>query len=411
MLSSGSIPKETITIAGGLGPIQAIESPITLDIKPLTVLIGTQGTGKSLISQILYFFHDYEYLLANYFKSLTPNTTVRNILEGIRSGELTNRALASFLTTPKVEISYQKYNLNSPQSDQNITLYQSNRQINPIGKFKKEIDRNLKELFADPSLSGKQSAKSIFIPAERTFFSRFINSDPTILGNRALPITMREFAKVLSNVSDIHQLWDINAQEKPKEALDIENLVKNALRGRAISARTGPYARKWQWIPEETHQPLEIEMASSGQMETWPLVSTAQALSGFPESERPIFIHIEEPETHLHPEAQVAIVKMLAYLVNLGFRLVITTHSLVVLYTLNNLILAHEKLKNKSVDDLPEIKTRIAPEMLSAYLFNQGEIQNIVTDSGKINEGLLGFVLGDLEIQFNQLMTYNLWSK
>jgi len=222
---------------------------------------------------------------------------------------------------------------------------------------------------------------------------------------------MREFAKVLSNVSDIHQLWDINAQEKPQEALDIENLVKNALGGRAISARTGPYARKWQWIPEETHQPLEIEMASSGQMETWPLISTAQALSGFPESERPLFIHIEEPETHLHPEAQVAIVKMLAYLVNLGFRLVITTHSLVVLYTLNNLILAHEKLKNESVDDLPEIKTRIASEMLSAYLFNQGKIENIITDSGKINEGLLGFVLGDLEIQFNQLMTYNLWSK
>jgi len=156
MLSSGSIPKETITIEGGLGPIQAIEAPITLDIKPLTVLIGTQGTGKSLISQILYFFHDYEYLLANYFKSLTPNSTVRNILEGIRSGELTNRALASFLTTPKVEISYQK---NISQNQQNITLYKSNRQINPIGKFKKEIDQNLKELFADPSLSGKQAAK------------------------------------------------------------------------------------------------------------------------------------------------------------------------------------------------------------------------------------------------------------
>jgi len=411
MSSATPISKETITIQGGFGPIQAIEAPVTLEIKPLTVLIGTQGTGKSLISQILYFFHDYEYLLSNYFESLTPNSTVRKILEGIRSGELTNRALASFLTSPKVEIIYTKNDLNSFENQQKITLYKSNRKINPIGNFKKEIDRYLKDLFADPSLSGKHLPKSIFVPAERTFFSRFINSNSTILGNRALPITMREFAKVLSQVSDIHQFWDTNIQEKPKAALDIDNLVKNALGGRAISAKTGPYARKWQWIPEETHQPLEIEMASSGQMETWPLVSTAQALSGFPESERPLFIHIEEPETHLHPEAQVAIVKMLAYLVNKGFRLVITTHSLVVLYTLNNLILAYEQLNDESVDGMPEIETRIAPEMLSAYLFSQGKIQNIVTESGKIDEGLLGSVLGNLEIQFNQLMTYNLWSK
>ena len=56
MSSATPISKETITIQGGFGPIQAIEAPVTLEIKPLTVLIGTQGTGKSLISQILYFF-------------------------------------------------------------------------------------------------------------------------------------------------------------------------------------------------------------------------------------------------------------------------------------------------------------------------------------------------------------------
>lgn len=134
------------------------------------MLIGTQGTGKSLISQILYFFHDYEYLLSNYFESLTPNSTVRKILEGIRSGELTNRALASFLTSPKVEIIYTKNDLNSFENQQKITLYKSNRKINPIGNFKKEIDRYLKDLFADPSLSGKHLPKSIFVPAERTFF-------------------------------------------------------------------------------------------------------------------------------------------------------------------------------------------------------------------------------------------------
>jgi predicted ATPase len=47
--------KESIQIEGGFGPIQS--EPLTkIDISPLTVFIGPQGTGKSLISQMLYFF-------------------------------------------------------------------------------------------------------------------------------------------------------------------------------------------------------------------------------------------------------------------------------------------------------------------------------------------------------------------
>jgi hypothetical protein len=37
--------------------------PDGLEIKPLTVFIGKQGTGKSLISQLIYFFYNLPYLI------------------------------------------------------------------------------------------------------------------------------------------------------------------------------------------------------------------------------------------------------------------------------------------------------------------------------------------------------------
>jgi predicted ATPase len=409
MPAPSKISRETIKIQGGLGPIQATSSPLTLEISPLTIFIGSQGTGKSLISQLLYFFHDAEYLLSNYFKQEGIDATVRKVVEGIRSGELTNRALGSFLTTDSVYVTY-KTNYQEVANESEIVFYRSNRKINPRGLFRKQIDQWLNRFLDDPSISGKIDSQAIFIPAERTFFSRFINADPTIIGSNSLPITMREFAKVLSKTAETHIGWENQLQQMPEEAKEIDQLVRSVLGGRATSAKKGPYARKWQWLPENSNQPLEIEMASSGQMGTWPLVSTEQALFGWQQSKRPLFIHIEEPETHLHPAAQVAIVKTLAYLANHGFRLVITTHSLVVLYLLNNLTLAYQKLPNKTIDNMPSPQERLEPQSLSAYLFAEGTVQSILDETGQIDEGLLGRVIGNLEVEFNRLQSYGiLW--
>jgi len=80
MKTQAKITKEKIEFESGFGPFQTI--PIKLDILPLTVFIGPQGTGKSLISQLLYFFRDAEYLLAQ----LSEREDVRRMVEGVRGG-------------------------------------------------------------------------------------------------------------------------------------------------------------------------------------------------------------------------------------------------------------------------------------------------------------------------------------
>ncbi|MCA9937861.1 MAG: ATP-binding protein [Anaerolineales bacterium] len=399
------IAQEKISVEGGLGPFKE-EIPLELHIKPLTVFIGPQGTGKSLLSQLLYFFRDAQYLLSNHFSQESPDATVRKVVEGIRAGELTNRALASFLTTPKVRVHY-----SSERGDQKeIAFYRSNRQINPLSPFKNDVAAWLQQVIDDPSVSGRLFAKALFVPAERTFYSRFINVRPALLGESALPITMREFSKTLSRAADTHQMWQ-RERGIPPEVQQINDIVAAELGGRATIATRGRFARQWQWLPENSQQPLEIEMASSGQMGTWPLVSTIQALLGWPASQRPQYIHIEEPETHLHPAAQVAIVKMLAFLVNRGFKLVITTHSLELLYAINNLILAYQRLGESELQNgFPSSQVRLNPENVIAYLFTDGTAYPVMTESSQIDEGVLGRVLGNLEIEFNHLMAHGiLW--
>jgi hypothetical protein len=403
--------RESIKISGHLGPLKAIETPLTLDIAPLTVFIGPQGTGKSLVSQLLYFFRDAHYLISTHSKQAGPEISVRKVIEGIRSGEKSQRAFSSFIMGKSVDIEYSRSAPNQEKYDWKITGYQSNRKIRPTSHFNQQIKSWLMTIADNPSGAGNIESNALFVPAERSFFSRLINSDPQSLGGSELPITMREFTRFLFKAADTHQKWQEDSDKKPVEVSEIDDIITHELRGHAVFSRKGPYARRWQWMPDESDRPIEIEMASSGQMETWPMVSIAQAMFGWEAPQRPLFIHIEEPETHLHPAAQVAITKLLAYLCNKGFRLVITTHSLFVLYVVNNLVLAAQTLPDKNFENIPDSSFRLSPNQLSAYLFCDGTAISICDpESGELDESKLSSVLGNLEIQYNQIQSYQvLW--
>ncbi len=411
MKPENRITKERICIKGGLGPFQDAEKGVALDILPITVFIGPQGTGKSLTSQLLYLFRDAEYLLAEYseygrqiivpYSEYSEMTTAlfRKIIEGIRGG--THGNLASLLNTPDVYVRHEcEYDGNSG-SDREISMSRDKDEIRPLEPFSEEIGQWLRHWFSDPVSSGKISGKAVFIPAERTFYSHFITSNPRILFSKELPLTTHEFARILIQAG--------GSDESLRQADDMERLVSDALGGKVVSVQKQGCPRKLLWLPKGSEQPIPMAMASSGQMSAWPLVTIAKDM--FAKGELPLFLHIEEPEIHLHPKAQVAIVKLLAYLANHGIRIVVTTHSLTVLYALNNLTLAYRQLGNKEAERVPEVPVRLSPEKMAAYLFGtDGKIEKIADESGQIDEGLLGETLGDLEIEFNRLTAYKiLW--
>lgn len=407
-----TISKEKLCIRGGLGPLQYAENNLELEILPMTVFIGPQGTGKSLISQLLYFFRDAEYLLdeySEYSDQIMPGQVIRSVIEGIRGGP--HGSLIPFLTSD-VHLSYEtEYNEETiwPKLEREISITRNEGEIQPLNAFDREVRNWFQLWLSDPMSAGKVCQKSVFVPAERTFYSRFINSDPKMFVRKGLPLTTHEFGRSLMEADDKNQRWRQHHSFRPDEADDIDRLVSDALGGKVVSDRNGSLLiRKLQWLPRGADEPIKIETASSGQMSAWPLIVLAQAM--FTDRQLPLFLHIEEPEAHLHPAAQVAIVKLLTYLVNHGIRVVITTHSLTVLYALNNLTLAYRQLEDKEAERVPEPSVRLAPDKLAAYLFADGKVENIVNESGQIDEGLLGRVLGDLQVEFNRLMAYKiLW--
>ncbi|GAG79741.1 unnamed protein product, partial [marine sediment metagenome] len=97
------------------------------------------------------------------------------------------------------------------------------------------------------------------------------------------------------------------------------------------------------------------------------------------------FLVIEEPEAHLHPDAQLKFAKFIIRLIRDGFKLLITTHSDHLIYQLNNFIkLSTKKEKIKlNYDEMDYIH----PNELNVYLFKEDEkSKGVVAKMLEINE-------------------------
>ncbi|MEA3310374.1 MAG: AAA family ATPase [Chloroflexota bacterium] len=408
MLSEESRQEHFQIYHNRLGPLASMDEE--LEIRPLTLFIGKQGTGKSLVSQLLYFFREAPYLLFRYREQRSPNSALRRVIEGLRAGDSTPRSMAAFLSTGDVQLRYRS-SISETQAVERKFSIRKFSKIEALQPFAGEMEDWFDSWIADPSLKGPQP-QALFIPAERTYFSRFINTDPAMLGHKAVPLTMREFSRVMVEAGKCFLAWHDSSTERPSGANKIADWARSELRGEVRYSRSGRLAGRWQWMPAGTEQAIEIEMASSGQMESWPLIMVAQSLFDWG-VEAPVFLHIEEPESHLHPSAQAMMIKILAFLVNHGFRIVVTTHSLDVLYALNNLIAAEERLpKNLRDERVPSPEIRLSPEQVGAYHFKtSGEVQNIMLPVKDIsthwlNEDLLRQTEQEFEYELNRIRSY-----
>ncbi len=393
------ITKEIFTLSqGALGPLQ---EGFSIELCPITVLIGEQGVGKSLASQMLYFLRDMPYLLYTYHSAAevgTPEALVKWVADRIRSGR-SGRRLASLVPRDSraARLVWEERGRRRA-----ISINRKSRTVKPLksewkGKWIEEWMAGWKEK------QGKELIqRAVFIPPERNLFSRF--GFPTI-GNLS-NVPLFEFAKLLDEAGDRYDQWERGEEQRSPEVQWVDRWGWRALKGRVRYAKRGLYAGYWQWIPEGSDDPIEIDMASSGQIEAWPLVVIAEYLLGLPREERPLYIHIEEPEAHLHPAAQVRMIHLLAYLANHGFRVLITTHSLTVLYTLNNLLLAGMLLPEQAEKvESPPVGTHLPPGSVSAYLIDEkeGVVDLFDPEQGLFSEVELGRVNGVLEGEMNNL--------
>lgn len=128
---------------------------------------------------------------------------------------------------------------------------------------------------------------------------------------------------------------------------------------------------------------VKINFASSGQQET---VWITNILFYYLLENRPVFLVVEEPESHLYPDAQKLIAELLSMFMHNSNSLMITTHSPYVLGTLNNLIYA-DILEKRGVDGVSKVidpDTIVDNAKVSAYHVHSGTLEDAINEDMRI---------------------------
>lgn len=136
--------------------------------------------------------------------------------------------------------------------------------------------------------------------------------------------------------------------------------------------------KKLEYYNKDIKLKLDIGETSSMISEVAPIVAHLKYIIGKEEEGNKI-LFIEEPEAHLHPEVQLALMEVFAELTRHNIKIVMTTHSNYIFNKVNNLIL----------------KEAITPDKIGVHhllLTKEGSVQNpdiFSEDTGMIDENFV----------------------
>lgn len=390
-----------------LGPIKEAD----LDLRRVNVFIGPQAGGKSTIAKAVYLWKSLkgEYFFPHFFKSeenliprferfakeylyeFFPDSSWRrgaNI--SIEIDELIKLDLKRLEKGTNVKLAG-KFWLDFLQSPSEM----SRKRIGNFDSIKAtEIEKYLADLGVELNHSKSiveafvDSRARLFIPASRSLISvlagQTLNSvkfDPW-MGEFIAYINDQKqwfengFAELLEKIEDIKG-GDIDKVVSSR-ALDLCDFI---LKGRYETGKGFEGIR----ITEDVF--IKISEASSGQQEA---VGLLMVLFHEIAWRNKTFVVIEEPEAHLYPEAQKAMVELLSLMAHAADnQLIITTHSPYILSAFNNLLYAHQvgiKEGGKYAEQVSQLiprETWLAYEDIGAYFVADGGIRSIMDEELK----------------------------
>jgi len=272
------------------GPIKSGE----VDFGDLTVLVGPQATGKSILLQLLKLLVDLKHVKYE-FK---------------RSGIDWQDRFESFLDV------YFGEGMNS--------LYTPNTKVEYEG-----VEQNLKASVVD--VKSAKGEAMFFIPAQRVLTLRdgwpqaFTYYDPGV------PFTVREFSEelrlMMTDLTPTETLFPVPRRLK-QEFRDL--LQKHVFPGFNLKIDPSRTQKRLVLTADATGSSLPYMVWSAGQREFVPLLLGLYHLltpAGSPRRKGVKWVVIEELEMGLHPRAISIVMLMIFELVSRGYRVCISTHS------------------------------------------------------------------------------------
>jgi predicted ATPase len=378
---------------------------INIEINDITILIGEQASGKSLICKLYYFLT--ETISAELSNSVRKSKNIRETKTNIR------RHFASYfpeymwkdadfsieLLTIICGDEYKYVNINNTKSSRFSIEFsekvQSTLKSSRI-KYKKYMSNRIPDV--KNSLSGYLEYKTffeitqkeglrefytdaIYIPSGRSFFSTIKDNVFGFLSeNIAIDPFIKEFGKEYELAKAIFSSKQIKQNQKNRSE-SFDSMSKSILKGEILRDKD-------DYFIKGTESTVSLSYASSGQQEAAPLliVLNGALVRGNDDYRKTIII--EEPETHLYPQSQKSIIDIVFDLTisikRLGF--VIATHSPYILACVNNCA-----LKNKEI-------------RISAFLVRDGLSIDIIDENGVIDSSTLDDVSHGIYNEFYDIL-------
>jgi hypothetical protein len=407
-----------------------------LEFGKITVLIGPQSSGKSLLCKLAYF-------LGKEVLELAVDRILGNSsLEEFRSLVIA-RFLNRFLTGQQWVMPYSSELLDG---DYSIKIF--GKSATPGGHdgdigclFSDEFDALYRSLLSEQSVEGRISGKSrqdqldeiwtrlnlslvapfvresLYIPAGRAFFTDAQKGFSAVQNAGLDPIILRFAPEIVWNTR-----WKVGMVTAGDGVLEeIRQMMVRIGKGEVIVSGDQALFRR----PDGTLLPLSL--LSSGTQELLPLFNVLFRLASYQEErevlrsahqhDRPSvgskqLIYVEEPEANVFPSTQYELVRLFSQLShepNLDFSWVITTHSPYILSSFNNLIEAGQaahnnpKLRSKIAKIVPE-KYWIKGGDFAAYSIEDGKLKSILNESGFVEANYLDQVSEAIGDEFDKLL-------
>ncbi len=374
------------------GPIEHCE----LDIQRFMVFTGPVSSGKSTAAKCIFFFKNIKNLICmqteEYWQdqessrgTLNPHFSleVRVHEEICRSF---TRTFGLDMCKPSMSLSYRygdgvSVEISNFPHDVQVEL--SEKITDLIIYFESSYSEEIRLSNERETLIRKQvdslfgdQEEVFFIPAGRSMAALF-DSSTGMLQTLDEDSCTRNFLEMVSRIKPAFSedvKWRTDkachlSERSRRRLIDAAFLMKRILRGEYFTSCGEGYLK----LPQ--NRQVRINLASSGQQEAvWLLnILFYQLLKG-----KKSCFFIEEPESHLFPDAQKLMAEFIALSGNCGENTVIlTTHSPYILGTLNNLLFAHKiaaDVDRKKLGRIVPENWRLDFDQFSALYFERGEV-------------------------------------
>lgn len=420
--------KENLYIRN-FGGLKEVNIPINEDF---TLFIGPQASGKSVIAKLIYYFKGIIYgvdLSESVSTDDKPETVAKEAIErfflifplscwpnesfelkyefnnhiiSLKSDfiEEENKYDVNIQIPTVLEKAIETYQetyikLKAQQQEKNIGIDNFLSDMRILSAAQKAYEACLNEI-------GIEKHLQYFIVAGRSFFSQLNDNIYSIFAERqTLDHILLEFSSIYASAKKLSQAVPIGTDVR------FRTLTEQVLKGKFIKEGDKDF------LLHDDQRKVEVNHASSGQQEALPLVLIMNVLRHLIENNGYAFtVYIEEPEAHLFPASQKAIVELIAYVANLlpgKLQVILTTHSPFVMTSFNNLIQAKDCYdeqieKERIIEIIPESEW-LDFQKVSAYSLKGNGISSLMdTDMKLISTTSLDEVSEQISNEFGKLL-------